>query len=97
MKLTTAQVNAAPLCATCYDYVEDCKVVLVDGEWIHIENESARCPGQGDDDTDDTAVPLTSPDNGQRLIARHYVVGLDDAGYEILGDKVTEKSYYGVA
>jgi len=96
MKLTKVQVEAAPLCETCYDYVDDCKVVLVDGEWVHIENGLARCPGQEDDDTDDTAAPLTSPDNGRALTARHYVIGFDGAGHEILGEAVTHANYYGI-
>jgi hypothetical protein len=100
MNLTQEQIDEAPLCATCYDYVDDCKVVLAeisDAEriWVHISNGVARCPGQEDDDTDDTAAPLTSPDNGQRLIDRRYVVGLTEDGHEVLGGAVTYLNYYG--
>lgn len=83
-----------PLCATCYDYVDDSQVVLRKGGWVHAKTDSAYCPGQEDDDTGDYAEPLTSPDRGEPLESRHYVVGFDDDGYEVLGERVTPENYY---
>jgi hypothetical protein len=53
------------VCATCEDYVDDPRLrpaTPADDDplelgWVHIENGEGRCPGQGDDDTDDYAEP----------------------------------------
>lgn len=53
------------VCETCEDYVEDPRLRPTrngdDDEyghgWVHIENDSSYCPGQGDDDTGDYASP----------------------------------------
>ena len=53
------------VCETCEDYVEDPRLRPTskgdddeyDHGWVHIENDSSYCPGQGDDDTGDYASP----------------------------------------
>lgn len=59
VRLTRQQLIDAPICATCYDYVDepDCKIVPRQRGWVHVGNNSVRCPGQADDDTDDRAAP----------------------------------------
>lgn len=59
MRLPRAALEQAPVCGNCYDYVDDCKIVRRKRGWVHVANNSRRCPGQGDDDTDDRAYPLT--------------------------------------
>lgn len=60
MKLTRKELAAAPLCGNCYDYIDepDCKIVERKRGWIHVGNNSRRCGGQEDDDTDDRVYPL---------------------------------------
>lgn len=59
--LTKKQLVAAPICANCHDYVEDPdrRIVLRKRGWVHVGNNSVRCPGQGNDKIfDDRAEPL---------------------------------------
>lgn len=72
MRVTKAQWAKAPVCRNCYDYAaDDYKIIQNDdtGEWVHIRTGKARCPGQGNDDTDDRAQP--------RIWAGEYVTSLD--------------------
>lgn len=45
------------VCGTCEDYVDDARIKPHGPGWRHVTNNSVRCPGQGDDDTDDRATP----------------------------------------
>lgn len=48
-----------PVCANCHEYAgADARIIQRAGEWVHISTDEARCPGQGEDDTDDVAEPL---------------------------------------
>lgn len=93
MQLTKTVLDAAPLCAGCADYADaDAKIVwreLSDGGWgwVHVGNDSERCLGQGDDDTDDRARPLIRG-TSRRLADAHYVVGFAEDGHDILGELV---------
>lgn len=58
MRLSKRAFEAAPCCGSCYDCVDDCKIVERKRGWVHVSNNSVRCPGQEDDDTDDRAYPL---------------------------------------
>jgi hypothetical protein len=64
VKLSRAKLAAAPLCENCYDYVDvpDCKLVERARGWVHVGNNSVRCAGQGDDDTDDRGEPMRRAD-----------------------------------
>lgn len=59
MKLSKKQLAAAPTCDNCDDYVDEpgCRIVWRKRGWVHVANNSVRCPGQEDDDTDDRAEP----------------------------------------
>ena len=72
VKLTKAQIDAAPLCSNCFGYVAvpDCKIVLRQRGWVHLGTNSVRCAGQDDDSTDDRADPMIR--GGQ------YVTDVDD-------------------
>ena len=59
MKLTKAQLVDAVKCLNCCDYVgaPNHLLVLRMRGWVHVGNNSVRCPGQGDDDTNDRGQP----------------------------------------
>jgi hypothetical protein len=83
VRLTRKQLTNAPLCAECFDYVDNAKIVKRKRGWVHVTNNSVRCPGQGDDDTDDRATPLRD--------GFGTVVGLDAKGSFIyLGQAATD-------
>ena len=83
MKLSRVRWAQAPLCENCYDYADDPKIVQRKRGWVHVCNNSVRCPGQEDDDTDDRAEPLRDWRTGR------YVIGFVDAGEVFQG---TERS-----
>lgn len=61
MKLTKPQLAQAHICSICAQGSEDpAEIAIVQRRrgWVHVFNNSTRCPGQGDDDTDDRATPL---------------------------------------
>jgi hypothetical protein len=64
MRLTKKQLEEAPLCGNCWNYVPDpdCRIVMRQRGWVHIGNNSVRCSGQADDKIfDDRAGPMPSP------------------------------------
>jgi len=79
MRVTLACFIAAPVCANCHDYVEfpDCKLIARRHGWVHYGTGSVRCPGQGDDGTDNRGEPLI--DHGW------YVVAFDSLGLPVCG------------
>jgi hypothetical protein len=81
MKLSKVQIASAPLCIRCtdggYDGEPDYRLVERARGWVHIGNNSVRCPGQGDDDTDDRGEPKRS--------GAGYVVGYTQDGDQLVG------------
>lgn len=84
MILSRVRWAQAPVCENCYDYADDSKIVERKRGWVHVCNNSMRCPGQEDDDTDDRAEPLRDWRTGR------YVVGFDKDGNDVLAG--TEKA-----
>lgn len=84
-----------PLCANCYDYTfaNDSELAMDgDGQWGHAHYDGqVRCPGQGEDDTDDEASPLVQQDGSG--VAR-FVVWDADIGDFVLGDPVPPGTDY---
>lgn len=70
MNLTETQLASAPLCANCSTYLDevDAKIVQQGEGWVHVESDSVRCPGQGDDGSHDVATPLVV--GGVRVTSR---------------------------
>jgi hypothetical protein len=98
-------LRTVAVCGRCIDYADEAAVVWFDntrGEFIHRGNDDNRCPGQGDDDTDDRCekndVERVDADlwshesldhwqrHGQYLPAR--AVGLN--AFEVTAVRVTE-------
>lgn len=47
------------VCGTCDDYAEEGALLYRHGQdYRHVANDSRRCPGQEDDDTEDEADPI---------------------------------------
>ena len=54
-------MDTETVCANCEDYVDEPQLKRHGSGWRHVANNSVRCPGQGDDDTDDRAEPRERP------------------------------------
>ena len=50
MQLTRAELEAAPICTNCSDYIDEpnCKIVRRQRGWVHVGNNSVRCAGQAE-------------------------------------------------
>ena len=79
MRVTLARFIEAPVCANCCDYPDfpGCKLIARQRGWVHFSTGDVRCPGQGDDDTDERGEPL--------IVRGWYVIGFDPVDLPVCG------------
>lgn len=77
MSVTLADFMEALVRAHCCDYVDllDGKLIARQRGWVHFSTGNVRCPGHGDDDTDDRGEPL--------IVRGWYVISVDPVGLPV--------------